>query len=366
MIDFPSFIQGIVLIFSVVAFILIIRYFRSPAVTARLSQEHRALALLVSLVAMTVITLILWMKISAWKDPDHQANSSNTVALNKLDEKEFDYVSRVHEPLALTYKQLEVNIESIKKLQQRIDNLRHHHPNHATLLDAMKTDFQGEHVEQQTLLNDLGLEIRNAIIQSETQSSTFVERKFYERASHYQHLATRAQNRLKVKFNRTATLLEKHLTIAKKNLQRSNTQRRKDLNPQDFSAHATKTIHTFIEAQDPTTASELGQIVAEIEKAKSKKNHLHTRSLNEPALKIPLEKTKKLWEDAEKKGQELWWDIMFAGEAAYIAKQFNIPERNPAYRNIIRSLKSETPEKAGAMKRTIFAAEQSFKEYKHY
>lgn len=365
MIDFPTFVQGIVLVLSVIAFILIIRYFRSPAVTARLSQEHRALALLVSLVAMAVIVLILWMKVSAWKDPNHKTNTANTSALNKLNEKEFDYVKRVHEPLALTYKQLEVNIESIKKLQQRIHNLRSNHPNHATLLDAMKTDFQDEHVEQQKLLNSLGLEIRNAIIQSETQSPSFVERKFYERAAHYQHLATRAQNRLKVKFNRTATLLEKHLTIAKRNLQRGDKKRNEDINPEDFSAHAEKTIYTFIETQDPKTAEELGQIVAEIQKARSKKLHLQTRSLNEPALKIPLEKTQKLWEDAEKKGQQFWWDIMFAGEAAYIAKQFNIPERNPAYKNIIRTLKSETPEKSGMMKRTIFAARESFKEYKY-
>lgn len=365
MIDFPTFVQGIVLVLSIIAFVFIIRYFRSPAVTARLSQEHRALALLISLVAMAVIALILWSKVSAWKDPTRQTSNANTSALNKLNEKEFDYVKRVHEPLALTYKQLEVNIESIKKLQKRINDLRLNHPNHATLLDAMKKDFQGEHQEQQKLLNSLALEVRNAIIQSETQSPSFVERKFYERAAHYQHLATRAQNGLKVKFNRTATLLEKHLTIAKKNLQRGDKNRDKTLKPLDFSAYATKTIHTFIEAQDPKTAEELGQILAEIQKAKSKKNHLHTRSMNEPALRIPLEKTKKLWEDAEIKGRQFWWDVMFAGEAAYIAKQFNIPERNPAYKNIIRTLKSETPEKAGIMKRTNFAAHESFKEYKH-
>lgn len=364
MIDFPTFVQGIVLLLSIIAFVVIIRYFRSPAVTARLSQENRAFALLVSLVALSVLVLMTWMKVSGWKNPKPNTNAQSTRALNTLNEDEFSYVKRVHEPLALTYKQLEVNIESVKKLQLRIKTLRNNHPNHAALLDAMKDNFHDEHQEQQTLLNDLGLEIRNAIIQSETQSTTYVERKFYERASHYQHLATRAQNRLKVKFNRTATLLEQHLTLAKKNLERGDKKRSAAINPDPFSDYVSKTVHAFIEAQDKTTAEELTKIGADIQKAKDNKNILHTRSLNEPDLKTPLQKTKALWEAAEAAGNEFWWDIMFAGEAAYIAKQFNIPERNPAYRNLMRALKSDIPEKAGVMTRTLFAARESFKEYK--
>lgn len=367
MIDFPAFIQGLLLVFVIILMIIAILFFRQPSTQKVFSKDQRAVLLLMSLGAIFITTLLVGVKLSNWKS-EYRKDKIEFRVQQELNLNEYSFIDQTFKPLGHEYRQLRASIEGLNKMIAKIEALKPEHKNHNALLDKMLKAFDDEKGLHEILYKQVNTEIRGAMILSATtQDASAIQRQFYTRAKVLHAKIVNVRKRVKEKLGNTAGLLADNLIEARHNLRGNMKHKKKQQKEKNkitylyiFPDRTAQRLLTHLGQYDADLLATTKQIIQVIITARQNKDTMLVLSQQESELTVPFTKTMQLWSDAEIEGQKYWGNILYSLEAAYLADQFNMPHHNPAYRSLMRDLKKVIPLQLNKLMQTQREVESSF------
>jgi hypothetical protein len=347
MADFPTLVQALLFLLAIGLMIGTVFFFRRPATRKILSQENRAILLLLSLAVIFFTSIMIGLEISDWKSK-YRATKNEMLLMQELDLNEYKFINQTFKPLGEEYSKLKSSLNGLDKMNIKISELMILHKNHQPLLKAMLDSFTAEKKTQSELYKRINIEIRNAmILSSTTQNSVSMQDQFYKRAKILHAKILKAQARSNKKLGQMAGLLADSLKESRKLLTQVKTKKRgkKRTRPElyYFPDQTAQTLLGYYEGYDSESLESIKEIIHSINIARQKKDTMMVLSQKETDLQIPMKKTMLLWSDAEMQGQKYWGNLLYSIEAIYLADQFNMPKHKPAFRYLWRDLKKTIP-----------------------
>ncbi len=353
----PTLFQFLFLVVVIIAFVAVIKVFRR----SKIPQEWRAITLLGTLSLMALLSTMLYLNIATWKGGvDSTEVMKGEVVTAKLNDEEYAYLTAVYMPLEKSYKQLQLNIEGIEKFKLKINELNSTYPNHEKLLSKIFQHFNKEWAEQRKLFNRVNREIRNAMIQSNTQDTEYIDKRFSERAKVLNVAIEQRQKKMNAMVKKTASHMEASLNEARKILTRGSSKVGGKVIGHHFSGETQGKLLAFLNVKGPDIYQRTEAIAQEISNAERKKELMRNLSVENKDLSGPLTQTMTLWQKAEGSARQHWNDLLYSVEAIYLADQLNMPEQNPAYRSLFNTLRKQSERKLARIQKRRGNVEKSF------
>jgi hypothetical protein len=369
MIDFAALVTGLFLILVVLLFIMQVRFFRHPPAWLKLSPEWRAVLLLVAFIGSLGVSLATFMKLSHWKSEYRKAREVK-VEKQYLNSDLLTFVRNVYAPLASAHKQLQVDLDGVKNIRKKMEDLIRKHPNHKEMLTNINNTLQKEVNKHQELYNNVDREIRNAWLHSTTQNRSYVEEHFHNRAVVLFNEINIARNRLNANVQRTGDLVEASLIEAKKILQKNSNQKKKSgkknkntpsfVQQYQFRDATANTLLEFMTQVDPDLVVVMKKMSEEIRLARSSRDTLGSFKQQNKDLVTQIDTTIGLWSELELQAQTYWAEILYAVEAEYLARQMNMPAQHPQLRRLHRTLRSKAIANLNRVRNARSNVENSF------
>ena len=370
--DFPTFVQGLFLVIVLVLIIVTILFFRKPATRKALSQDQRAVFLFVTLGGIFIISLLVGIKLSAWKARYQQASLDEQLE-KKLSMDEFLFVERSYKPMSAAYQRLRESGDGLDEMLAKIARLLPVHNNHRPMLETLLDTFKTQKQRQEALYKKVNLEIRNAMLQSATtQDALSIHNQFHHRATVLHQQMTGFDTAVQKSLGQAAGLLEDNLKAARSLLAetliplkqrhqgRKGKQRPTLLSGYDFPDTVVQLLLQYLSQSDPDSTRQTREMIQQIIIARQNKDMISAWKKREPELLVPITKTEKLWQNAENKGLYYLGTLLYAVEAAYLADQFNMPHRNRAYSALMKEIRQVAPRQLDVLVQTNKEAKGSF------
>lgn len=361
----PTLFQFFFLVVVIIAFVAAVKVFRR-SLAPKISQEWRAISLLGMLSLMALFSTMLYLNIATWQGAVESTEvRTGEILTANLDEDEKKYLTKVYEPLGKSYEQLSKSIIDMKEFSIMLTELNDAHPNHSKLLSKIVERSSKEGAEQRKLFNRVHREIRYAMIQSrkterQDDEKVYIDQRFAERAKILNSDLEKRQKNTNIMFTKLASSLESSLNEARKILIRGNAKvSRKDSN-HSFSRETQNTLSSFLREKDADTDKLISVIEEQIQNAERKKERMRDLSMQYKDLAQPLIKTMNLWQQAEQSARRHRNDLLYAIEAMYLVGKFKMPDRNPAYHSLFKTLKKQSRRKEELIEKKRVEVEKSF------
>lgn len=349
----PTLFQFFFFVVVIIAFIVVIKLFRR----SNISEDWRAVALLGTLSVMALLSTMLYLNLEGGSSIQERRGEKLTAQLN---EEEYQYLRKVYMPLEEAYRQLQKNIEWINEHKTLTNTMNDTFPNHEQLLTNIAQVLYNEGAEQRKLFNRVNREIRNAVIQSSTQDSNYIDKHFSERAKALTATIGKRQRNMDGMVKKIASYVVTNLNEARQILTRGSSKIGGRITEHHFSKKTEEELLVFLSKKSPDTYERMRLINQEILEAERKKEEMRSLSIKHDDLSLPLTKTMMLWQKAEASARQHWNDLLYAVEATYLAGRFKTPDRNPTYHSLSKALSKQSKRKLARIQKRRSEANKSF------
>ncbi len=314
----------------------------------RLPAEKMSTLAAVLFIPAIIIFALVFKSISNWRtDIKHEASQIEIES----------FVQKVYKPLSDSRKGLLNSLAEMRSLLQQIESMEASYPNHASLIQYVKKEWDTGQGALYAAYTDTDREVRRAWIAHNTLDSQDVLGKFSKQAVKLESNIQRAEKDYEVHLYGVHDEMVKSLDSAR-HLLNSMEKPAKSKRQREKNTRVRESIRPFSQALVAELIQYLAQIDQRLEQqvltlqelirlsgqqAAILRDHLYQN----PDLEKPLTKIIKSWKSLEADAQQQLQHILFAVESEYVAVKLGLPEKNPAIKALRKSLRVNVPAVVG-------------------